>query len=105
MQEAAEDATAVLVANRSGGVLGPHTILKEDHFPGCQSPNLPPILPGVPNFRGVGVRPAGIQQSQQLYLLESSTMLSCGLPGLSCWASAALQDCCLLTVSHTFSQR
>ena len=55
MQEAAEDATAVLVANRSGGVLGPHTILKEDHFPGCQSSNLPPILPGVPNFRGVGV--------------------------------------------------
>ena len=55
-QEAAEDATAVLVANRSGGVLGPHTILKEDHFPGCQSSNLPPILPGVPNFRGVGVR-------------------------------------------------
>ena len=56
LQEAAEDASAVLVANRSGAVLGPHTILKEDHFPGCQSPHLPPSIPGVPNFRGVGVR-------------------------------------------------
>ena len=45
----------MLVANRSGAVLGPHTILKEDHFPGCQSPHLPPSIPGVPNFRGVGV--------------------------------------------------
>ena len=54
-QEAAEDASALLVANRSGAVLGPHTILKEDHFPGCQSPKLPPAIPGAPNFRGVGV--------------------------------------------------
>ena len=46
----------MVVATRSGAVLGPHTILKEDHFPGCQSPNLPPRFPGVPNFRGVGVR-------------------------------------------------
>ncbi|KAK9804170.1 hypothetical protein WJX73_008272 [Symbiochloris irregularis] len=52
-QEAAEDASALLVATRSGAVLGPHTILKEDHFPGCQSSKLPPRIPGAPNFRGV----------------------------------------------------
>ncbi len=33
-------------------VLGAHTILKEDHFPGCQSPKLPEVVPGAPNFRG-----------------------------------------------------
>ena len=32
--EAAEDEMAHLVANRNGEVLGPHAILKEDHFPG-----------------------------------------------------------------------
>lgn len=34
-------------------MLGPHTILKEDHFPGCQSAKLPNTIPGAPNFRGV----------------------------------------------------
>ena len=43
----------MLVANRSGAVLGAHTILKEDHFPGCQSAHIPAVLPGAPNFRGV----------------------------------------------------
>lgn len=43
----------MLVANRSGAVLGAHTILKEDHFPGCQSEDIPAVLPGAPNFRGV----------------------------------------------------
>lgn len=33
-------------------VLGAHTILKEDHFPGCQSPKLPEVVQGAPNFRG-----------------------------------------------------
>ena len=42
-----------LIANREGAVLGAHTILKEDHFPGCQSAKLPNIVPGAPNFRGV----------------------------------------------------
>ncbi|KAK9808828.1 hypothetical protein WJX72_004439 [[Myrmecia] bisecta] len=49
----AEDETAVLIANRNGAVLGAHTILKEDHFPGCQSSKLANIVPGAPNFRGV----------------------------------------------------
>lgn len=43
----------MLVANRSGAVLGAHTILKEDHFPGCQSEDIPALLQGAPNFRGV----------------------------------------------------
>ena len=50
---ARQDATALLIANRSGGVLGAHTLLKEDHFPGCQSAKLALTVPGAPNFRGV----------------------------------------------------
>ena len=54
--EALEKATeerAGLIASRTGDVLGAHTILKEDHFPGCQSAKLPNTIPGAPNFRGV----------------------------------------------------
>lgn len=46
------DAAAALVAARAGGVLGPATILKDDHYPGCQTPGLPLLAPGAPNFRG-----------------------------------------------------
>ena len=49
----AVEESAGLIANRAGAVLGAHTILKEDHFPGCQSSKLPNIVPGAPNFRGV----------------------------------------------------
>ena len=49
----AVEESAGLIANRAGAVLGPHTILKEDHFPGCQSSKLPNIIPGAPNFRVV----------------------------------------------------
>lgn len=51
--EKATEETAGLIASRTGDVLGAHTILKEDHFPGCQSAKLPNIIPGAPNFRGV----------------------------------------------------
>lgn len=50
---AADDKHAALIASRSGAVLGPHTVLKEDHFLGCQSPKLPALFPGAPNFREV----------------------------------------------------
>ena len=43
-----------LLGRREGSVLGPHTILKQDHFSGCQSPHLPVLVQGAPNFRGVG---------------------------------------------------
>ena len=40
LSSAALDASAALVAGRRGAVLGPQTILKEDHYPGCQAPRL-----------------------------------------------------------------
>lgn len=51
--EKASEERAGLIASRGGEVLGAHTILKEDHFPGCQSAKLPDTIPGAPNFRGV----------------------------------------------------
>lgn len=42
-----------ILAQRDGSVLGPRTILKQDHFPGCQSSHLPDFIQGAPNFRGV----------------------------------------------------
>ncbi len=48
-----EDQNEQVLAHRDGSVLGPHTILKQDHFPGCQSARLPAFVPGAPNFRGV----------------------------------------------------
>ncbi|KAL3150044.1 hypothetical protein ABBQ38_013395 [Trebouxia sp. C0009 RCD-2024] len=51
--EKASEERAGLIASRAGEVLGAHTILKEDHFPGCQSAKLPNTIPGAPNFRVV----------------------------------------------------
>jgi len=45
-----EDENASFIANRVGYVLGPHTVIKEDHFPGLHSSILP-TLEGAPNFR------------------------------------------------------
>ena len=53
-----DDQMTLFVAHRDGAVLGPYTILKSDHFPGCHSSRLPLIFPGAPNFRavpGVGI--------------------------------------------------
>ena len=52
-RSAARDAAAALVAARRGAVLGAATILKDDHYPGCQARGLPPLAPGAPNFRRV----------------------------------------------------
>jgi hypothetical protein len=41
VNEVEDDEMAHLVANRQGEVLGPHAILKEDHFPGAH-PESPP---------------------------------------------------------------
>ena len=46
----APEQASFIVSVRAGSVLGPRTILKEDHFPGLQSENLTKI-PGAPNFR------------------------------------------------------
>lgn len=38
---------------RGGSVLGKRTILKSDHFPGCQNKRLTPQIDGAPNYRQV----------------------------------------------------
>ncbi len=42
-----------VVSTRSGDVLLRHTILKSDHFPGCQNMKLTPLVDGAPNYRQV----------------------------------------------------
>lgn len=42
----------VIIA-RNGSVLGKKTILKSDHFPGCQNKRLLPHVEGAPNYRQV----------------------------------------------------
>ena len=42
-----------IVANRNGEVLIQHSMLKSDHFPGCQNTKLKPLVEGAPNFRGI----------------------------------------------------
>ncbi|PSC67685.1 paladin isoform X1 [Micractinium conductrix] len=60
-QDSAElESHAALISQRGGAVLGPYTILKEDHFRGCQSSRLAACVAGAPNFRDVpGVRVFG----------------------------------------------
>lgn len=41
---------------RGGSVLGKKTILKSDHFPGCQNKRLTPQIDGAPNYRQVWPR-------------------------------------------------
>ncbi|KAK7284493.1 hypothetical protein RJT34_19239 [Clitoria ternatea] len=43
----------VVAALRNGEVLGSQTVLKSDHCPGCQNPDLPERVEGAPNFREV----------------------------------------------------
>lgn len=38
---------------RDGSVLGKKTILKSDHFPGCQNKRMSPQIDGAPNYRQV----------------------------------------------------
>ena len=42
-----------IIHSRRGDVLGYSTIVKSDHFPGCQRMSLLPHLPGAPNFRQI----------------------------------------------------
>ena len=42
-----------IIRTRKGGVLSSGTILKPDHFPGCQRMSLLPHLAGAPNYRRV----------------------------------------------------
>ena len=49
---ASADAQDVILS-RAGSVLGRNSILKDDHFPGCQNTKLTPLVEGAPNFRQV----------------------------------------------------
>ncbi|KAK3026950.1 hypothetical protein RJ639_040356 [Escallonia herrerae] len=40
-----------VMRQRDGSVLGKKTILKSDHFPGCQNKRLSPHIEGAPNYR------------------------------------------------------
>jgi hypothetical protein len=42
-----------VIVSRGGSVLGKKTILKSDHFPGCQNKRLLPHVDGAPNYRQV----------------------------------------------------
>ncbi|CAI9099930.1 OLC1v1036826C1 [Oldenlandia corymbosa var. corymbosa] len=42
-----------VAALRTGEVLGSQTVLKSDHYPGCQDPSLPERVEGAPNFREI----------------------------------------------------
>ncbi|KAG0594286.1 hypothetical protein M758_UG064500 [Ceratodon purpureus] len=46
-----------VIISRNGSVLGKKTILKSDHFPGCQNKRLLPHVEGAPNYRQVGNKP------------------------------------------------
>lgn len=46
-----------VIVSRGGSVLGKKTILKSDHFPGCQNKRLLPHVDGAPNYRQVGSLP------------------------------------------------
>ncbi len=53
------------IIDRTGDVLVTNTILKADHFPGCQRKGLQPRLTGAPNFRrveGIDVNVYGVAQ-------------------------------------------
>ncbi|MCO5554907.1 hypothetical protein L7F22_008445 [Adiantum nelumboides] len=46
-----------VINSRGGSVLGKKTILKSDHFPGCQNKRLQPQVDGAPNYRQVNSLP------------------------------------------------
>jgi hypothetical protein len=48
-----EAAGEQVISSRGGSVLGKKTILKSDHFPGCQNKRLTPHIDGAPNYRQV----------------------------------------------------
>jgi len=60
-----EDEIQQAIIDRVGDVLCTNTILKSDHFPGCQRKGLVPRLSGAPNFRrvdGLDVNVYGVAQ-------------------------------------------
>lgn len=61
-----------VMKHRVGSVLGKKTILKSDHFPGCQNKRLSPQIDGAPNYRQVIIGFASL-----LHLLLYLTWMEC----------------------------
>jgi len=59
MGNALDEEVALALDTRSGEVLAKHTILKSDHFPGCQKLSLKDRIDGAPNFRQVVAKELG----------------------------------------------
>lgn len=77
-----------VVAHRRGQVLAAMTILKYDHFPGCQKTSLPERVDGAPNFR-------------EVVLDKETSVIGCAMPTKTGFANAlgrigrSLLWCCL----------
>lgn len=72
-----------VMSYRGGSVLGKKTILKSDHFPGCQNKRLSPQIDGAPNYRQV-------RREDPLILFFSSFRRSVCIPCFFWWISAFL---------------
>ena len=67
-----------VISSRGGSVLGKKTIVKSDHFPGCQNKRLSPQIDGAPNYRQVGL--VGWFDWVFRCSLVSSRLVPCRLP-------------------------
>ena len=70
-----------------------HTILKSDHFPGCQNKKLLPLIEGAPNFRQVlpGMPNSLLSQATQIEaqcLPNADVHLCMQVPGLPVYGVA-----------------
>ncbi|GJN24152.1 hypothetical protein PR202_gb11874 [Eleusine coracana subsp. coracana] len=85
--QAAAAAAEQVISTRGGSVLGKKTILKSDHFPGCQNKRLSPQIDGAPNYRQVRIRRLSFLVS--LFSLPRTDQSSLCLPCY--WDDAGLQ--------------
>jgi hypothetical protein len=81
-----------VISTRGGSVLGKKTILKSDHFPGCQNKRLSPQIDGAPNYRQVGSVGSFISLSRRplvsshvISLVKSQSIWRLRAPLLSGW--------------------
>jgi hypothetical protein len=78
--EDAQAAAEQVISSRGGSVLGKKTILKSDHFPGCQNRRLTPQIDGAPNYRQVRLL---LPVSLALLALAPINLIASYLPGLA----------------------
>ncbi|XP_004345330.1 hypothetical protein CAOG_06581 [Capsaspora owczarzaki ATCC 30864] len=63
-----------VIRSRSGAVLAPLTILKSDHFPGCQKLSLLDRIDGAPNFRQVALSQFGARTGPSVFACAVPTV-------------------------------